>query len=127
MAIAFTFPGQGSQAVGMGVELAAASAAARAVFETNYRIRCTDGSYRWTAVKGVPILAADGSVREWIGANTDIHDMVMAELALAQGLIVRAMGDAIAFCPALITTAAEMDELFARFDRAMAIFEETFA
>ncbi len=60
--------------------------AARAVFETNYRIRCTDGSYRWTAVKGVPILAADGSVREWIGANTDIHDMVMAELALAQRL-----------------------------------------
>ena len=51
----------------------------------------------------------------------------LAELALAQGLIVRAMGDAIAFCPALITTAAEMDELFVRFDRAMAIFEETFA
>jgi 4-aminobutyrate--pyruvate transaminase len=51
----------------------------------------------------------------------------LAELALAQGLIVRAMGDSIAFCPALITTAAEMDELFARFDRAMAIFEETFA
>ncbi|WP_174274645.1 ACP S-malonyltransferase, partial [Sphingomonas bacterium] len=30
---AFIFPGQGSQAVGMGVDLAAASAAARAVFE----------------------------------------------------------------------------------------------
>jgi 4-aminobutyrate--pyruvate transaminase len=51
----------------------------------------------------------------------------LAELALAQGLIVRAMGDSIAFCPALITTAAEMDELFVRFERAMAIFEETFA
>ena len=31
--IAFVFPGQGSQKVGMGVDLAAASAAARAVFE----------------------------------------------------------------------------------------------
>ncbi|MGI4776497.1 MAG: aminotransferase [Janthinobacterium lividum] len=51
----------------------------------------------------------------------------LAELALAQGLIVRAMGDSIAFCPPLVTTSAEMDELFARFDRAMAIFEETFA
>jgi 4-aminobutyrate--pyruvate transaminase len=51
----------------------------------------------------------------------------LAELALEQGLIVRAMGDSIAFCPPLITTAAEMDELFARFGRAMAIFEETFA
>jgi len=60
--------------------------AARSVFETKYRIRCPDGRYRWTAVKGVPILATDGSVREWIGANTDIHDMVMAEQALAQRL-----------------------------------------
>ena len=59
---------------------------ARAVFETDYRIRCFDGSYRWTAVKGVPILDAQGAVREWIGANTDIHDMVVAQAELAQRL-----------------------------------------
>src|SRR5689334_11876353 len=33
MAIAFVFPGQGSQAVGMGAELAKAYASARAVFD----------------------------------------------------------------------------------------------
>ena len=33
MAIAFTFPGQGSQAVGMGKDLAAAYPEARAVFD----------------------------------------------------------------------------------------------
>jgi PAS domain S-box-containing protein len=63
-----------------------ACVASRSVFETKYRIRCSDGSYRWTAVKGVPILAADGTIREWIGANTDIHDMVVAETELAQRL-----------------------------------------
>ena len=63
-----------------------ACVAARSVFETKYRLRCADGSYRWTAVKGIPILAEDGSIREWIGANTDIHDMIAAELELAQRL-----------------------------------------
>ena len=51
----------------------------------------------------------------------------LAELALAQGLIVRAMGDAIAFCPPLIITAAEIDELFTRFERAMVQFEAAMA
>ena len=50
----------------------------------------------------------------------------LAELALEQGLIVRAMGDAIAFCPPLIITAAQIDEMFMRFERAMSRFEETF-
>jgi 4-aminobutyrate--pyruvate transaminase len=51
----------------------------------------------------------------------------LAELALAQGLIVRAMGDSVAFCPPLIITAEQIDDMFARFGRAMAVFEESFA
>ena len=60
--------------------------AARAVFETEYRLRRADGVYRWTAVKGIPILDANGSVREWIGANKDIHEMVTAQAELAARL-----------------------------------------
>ena len=51
----------------------------------------------------------------------------LAELALAEGLIVRAMGDAVAFCPPLIASAAEIDEMFARFERALRRFEESAA
>ncbi|MFC5459972.1 ATP-binding protein [Massilia niabensis] len=61
-------------------------AANRPVYETAYRLRQVDGSYRWTAVKGVPIEDADGSVREWIGANKDIHEMVTAQAELSQRL-----------------------------------------
>jgi PAS domain S-box-containing protein len=58
----------------------------RGVFETEYRLRRADGQYRWTAVKGVPVLDEDGAVREWIGANTDIHEMIMAQAELAHRL-----------------------------------------
>ena len=36
------------------------------------------------------------------------------------GLIIRSIGDTIAFCPPLIITAAEIDEMFDRFDAALA-------
>ncbi len=63
-----------------------ACVASRGVFETKYRLCRADGNYRWTAVKGIPILGEDGAIREWIGANTDIHDSVVSELELAQRL-----------------------------------------
>jgi PAS domain S-box-containing protein len=57
--------------------------AARSVYETEYRLRRADGVYRWTAVKGIPILDKGDAVREWIGANTDIDDAVRARAELA--------------------------------------------
>jgi PAS domain S-box-containing protein len=60
--------------------------ASGSVYEVDYRLRQRDGSYRWMAVKGVPLADADGSVREWIGANKDIHEMVTAQAELAERL-----------------------------------------
>jgi PAS domain S-box-containing protein len=60
--------------------------ATRTVFETEYRLRHVDGTYRWTAVKGIPMLDANGTVREWIGANQDIDDIVRAQAELAERL-----------------------------------------
>jgi len=59
---------------------------AKSLFEVRYRLRRADGDYRWTEVRGVPVLDASGMVREWIGTNTDIHEIVLAEAALAQRL-----------------------------------------
>ncbi|WP_409269502.1 PAS domain S-box protein [Massilia sp. BHUDP2] len=63
-----------------------ASIASHAIYETEYRLRRADGSYRWTAVKGIPLLGPDGSVREWVGANRDIHDSVTQQEGLLQRL-----------------------------------------
>ena len=51
----------------------------------------------------------------------------LAAIGLTQGVIVRALGDTIVFCPPLIITPEELDELFARFERTLTIFEEEFA
>jgi 4-aminobutyrate---pyruvate transaminase len=44
----------------------------------------------------------------------------IAELAQEEGLIIRAIGDIIAFCPPLIIDAKQIDEMFDRFARALA-------
>ena len=44
----------------------------------------------------------------------------LAELCHEEGLIIRAIGDIVAFCPPLIITAEEIDALFDRFGRALA-------
>ena len=54
----------------------------KTLHENQFRVRLRDGSYRWFAVRGVPVFDVDGSVREWVGANTDFHDRKLAEDAL---------------------------------------------
>lgn len=51
----------------------------RGIYETEYRLRGKDGIYRYFSVCGAPVLEADGSIREWIGTCTDIHDRKLAE------------------------------------------------
>lgn len=36
-------------------------------YNTDYRLRCADGTYRWFNARGVPVYDADGRVQQWIG------------------------------------------------------------
>ncbi|MDZ8050198.1 MAG: PAS domain S-box protein [Aulosira sp. ZfuVER01] len=53
-------------------------------YQQEFRLRRHDGEYRYTLTRGVPVLEADGSIREWIGTCSDIHDRKQIELALQQ-------------------------------------------
>ena len=53
--------------------------ARKSLYEVECRIRSKDGIYRYFYVRGVPVLAEDGSIREWVGVCTDIHDRKLAE------------------------------------------------
>ncbi|KQP03453.1 histidine kinase [Methylobacterium sp. Leaf99] len=52
-------------------------------YEIEHRIRRHDGSWRFMAARAVPILEENGTIREWVGAHTDITARKEAELALA--------------------------------------------
>jgi PAS domain S-box-containing protein len=54
------------------------------VYETEYRLRRADGRYCWTSAKAVPVLNADGDIREWIGANSDISAVRTAIASLQE-------------------------------------------
>ncbi|WP_242054631.1 PAS domain S-box protein [Nostoc sp. FACHB-190] len=51
----------------------------KSLFEVECRIRRYDGEYFYWLTRSVPILEADGSIREWIGVQTNIQDRKQAE------------------------------------------------
>ncbi len=48
------------------------------VYETQFRLRSADGSYRWHLARAVPVRDADGTIVRWVGTNTDIEDQKKA-------------------------------------------------
>lgn len=55
-----------------------------AMFSNEFRRMLPDGSWRYLESRGVPIRNSDGTIREWIGSNTDITERKRAEEALRE-------------------------------------------
>ncbi|XAH21210.1 aspartate aminotransferase family protein [Xylophilus sp. GW821-FHT01B05] len=79
------------------------------------------GEARGVGLIGALELVADKASKQPFATTVKAGPRV-AELALQQGLIVRAMGDTIALCPPLIITSTELDEMFQRLTRALELF-----
>ncbi|MBD2437772.1 PAS domain-containing hybrid sensor histidine kinase/response regulator [Nostoc sp. FACHB-110] len=62
----------------------------RTKYQQEFRLRRYDGEYRHIITRGVPILTADGSIQEWVGTCTDIHDRKQAEEELRENNILLA-------------------------------------
>ncbi|MEO8778063.1 MAG: PAS domain-containing protein [Rhodanobacter sp.] len=43
-------------------------------YQTEFRLRRADGSYRWHLARATPIHDENGGIDHWIGTNTDIED-----------------------------------------------------
>ncbi len=46
----------------------------RKMFVFEHRVRRRDGRYRLYAIRAIPLLDAEGAIREWVGVHTDITD-----------------------------------------------------
>jgi PAS domain S-box-containing protein len=66
------------------VESWAQAVSDKSYYEVECRMRRHDGEYRYINCRGVPILNPDQTIREWIGANTDITERQQTEAALRQ-------------------------------------------
>jgi PAS domain S-box-containing protein len=53
-----------------------------APYHHEFRCRVADGTYHYFDSRAVAIRSADGTIREWMGANFDISDRKQAEAAL---------------------------------------------
>ncbi|BDA83598.1 hypothetical protein Sa4125_11400 [Aureimonas sp. SA4125] len=61
-----------------------------APYETEFRIRRADGTFRWHVVRAEPVPGHDGGMR-WIGTNTDINEqrVALSELSAARETLER--------------------------------------
>jgi PAS domain S-box-containing protein len=51
-------------------------------YDFEHRLRRHDGECRIVHVRAVPILEADGTIREWVGVDTDITDQKQTQCAI---------------------------------------------
>lgn len=55
------------------------SLASGARYEMEFRLRRHDGEYRWFLVRAQAMRDAAGTIEQWFGTNTDIHDLKTAQ------------------------------------------------
>ena len=61
-----------------------AALAGGTTYQNEMRVRRADGTYRWHLARALPIRNDEGEIIRWIGTNTDIEDLKMAEASLAR-------------------------------------------
>ena len=77
------------------------------------------GEVRHCGLVGGVELVADTASRRSFEAKKGIGPLVV-RLTEDEGVIVRSLGDTISFCPPMIISEAELNEMFDRFERALA-------
>jgi diguanylate cyclase (GGDEF)-like protein/PAS domain S-box-containing protein len=60
-------------------------------YMVEYRLRGSDGAYRWFLCRGNPIRNTNGNIVKWFGTCTDIEDQKQSQQVLEQQILERTM------------------------------------
>jgi hypothetical protein len=60
--------------------------------EVAFRVRNTEGKYRWFLSRAEPLRSSDGTLVSWIGVNFDIEERKQADFYVAEGQRLAHMG-----------------------------------
>jgi PAS domain S-box-containing protein len=53
-------------------------------YEIEYRLKATDGQFRWHLNRAFAVKNSDGEVSKWFGTSTDIHDQKLAQATVLE-------------------------------------------
>ncbi|MBW4600231.1 MAG: PAS domain S-box protein [Calothrix sp. FI2-JRJ7] len=54
------------------------------IYEVEFRLRRADGEYRWHLARALPVHNSAGKIIEWMGTNTDVHDVKLYQQKLEE-------------------------------------------
>lgn len=101
-------------------------------YKVEHRLLQTDGTYRWFRCSAVPILAADGSIQEWMGTSADVHEatsssskLTGAQLRAARGILnwsVRQLAGYAGVSQGVVRRLEEYDGVLPGSDESMDVF-----
>ena len=56
-------------------------------YESEYRLRSTEGLYRWFRARAVPLRDPEGKILKWYGTCSDIHDSKLLEQSIRDSAV----------------------------------------
>jgi PAS domain S-box-containing protein len=111
-------------------------------YKVEHRLLQPDGAYRWFRCSAVPILSEDGSVQEWMGVSTDVHDAKLldlsgslsrltgAQMRAARGILnwsVKQLAARAGVSPAVVRRLEEYDGTLPGSGETIELFQKTFS
>ena len=111
-------------------------------YKVEHRLLQPDGTYRWFRCGAVPILFPDGTVHEWMGLSTDIHNEKLLDLSApssrltgvqmraARGILnwsVKRLAEQAGVSPGVVRRLEEHDGALLLSDELMDVFQKTFS